>query len=217
MNRRLQIRTIALVFLLTVASPLLSFAEEAYKQGENYIVLDQRVRTRDSNKIEVVEIFWYGCPHCYHFEPLVKQWKKSLPEDVDFWQSPAMWNAAMQVHAQAFFTAAALGVAEKLHDPLFTTLVVERKRLTNETEIEDLFADYGVDRKQFQKTFSSFSVTSQVKQADARARSYKISGTPEIVVNGKYRVTAGLAGGQAEMLKVVDYLINKEREQLTAR
>ena len=120
----------------------------------------------------------------------------------------------MTLHAQAFFTAAVLGVSEKLHDPLFTSLVVERKRLASPAEIEDLFADYGVAREDFKKTFSSFSVNSQVKQAGARARSYKISGTPELVVNGKYRITARLAGGQPQMLKVADFLINQERENL---
>ncbi len=123
----------------------------------------------------------------------------------------------MKVHAHAFFAAKALGVQDTLHEPLFTALVVDRKRLANQDEIEDLFADYGVDREAFKKVFKSFSVTSQVKQADARARSYKITGNPEVVVNGKYRVTARLAGGQAQMLEVVDYLINKERALLAAK
>ncbi len=182
--------------------------------GKNYVVLDQPVRTRDSSKVEVVEMFWYGCGHCYNFEPLIKQWKKRKPDYVDFQQSPAMWNATMKTHAAMFFTAEVLGVMDKLHDPIFTSMNVERKRLANAGEIEDLFADYGVDREEFRKTFKSFSVNSMVKQADARARSYKISGTPEIVVNGKYRISARLAGGQAQMLKVVDFLVEKERALL---
>ena len=205
---------LALLFNSTV------YAEDAgteqYEAGKHYQVLNQPVRTRDSNKIEVVELFWFGCPHCYHFEPLLKAWKQKQQADVDFWQSPAMWNERMKVHAQVFFTAKALGVEEKLHEPIFTSLVVERKQLTNPTEIEDLFANYGVDREEFKKTFKSFGVISQVKQADARARSYQLTGTPELVVNGKYRVTAGMAGGQAEMLKVVDFLVAKERAAMAA-
>lgn len=207
-----------LVFLLILLTPLMASAQPAkFVAGTNYHVLETPVRTRDSGKIEVVEVFWYGCSHCYHFEPLIKQWKKGLAADVDFWNSPAMWNGAMKLHAQAFYTAEALGVAEKLHEPLFTTLVVERKRLANPDDIEDLFADYGVDREAFKKTFKSFSVNSKVKQADARARSYKISGTPELVVNGKYRVTAKLAGGQKQMLDVANFLIAKERAQLLTK
>lgn len=190
--------------------------DEKYQAGIHYDLLPQPVRTRDATKIEVVELFWYGCPHCYHFEPLVKQWKKTLSDDVDFWRSPAMWNPRMKIHAQAFFTAESLGVLDKLHNPLFTSLVVERKRLDKPEEIEDLFASYGVDREAFRKTFNSFGIVSQVKQADARARSYRISGTPELVVNGKYRISAGKAGGQEEMLQVADFLIKKERKATLA-
>ena len=221
MNRLLRIRPIALagliVALLPALLPLIASAQpDKYVAGKNYMLLDNPVRTRDSSKIEVVEVFWYGCIHCYHFEPLIRQWKKRQADDVDFWQSPAIWNKPMELHARAFYTAKALGVLDKLHEPLFTALLVDRKRLVNTGEVEDLFADYGVERSDFQKEVKSFSVNSQVRQADARARSYKISGTPEVIVNGKYRVTAGLAGGQPQMLDVIDFLIDKERAQLAA-
>jgi len=192
-------------------------AAKAYVAGKDYEVLDQPVRTRDSKKIEVVEVFWYGCHHCYNFEPLVERWHKLQAEDVDFWQSPAIWNGVMQLHAQAFYTASALGVSEKMQMPLFTTLAVEGKRLGNQEAIADLFAAYGVNKDEFNKVFNSFGVKSQVKQADARARSYKISGTPEVVVNGKYRVTTAAAGGQPEMLEVVDFLVAKERAAMAAQ
>lgn len=196
---------------------LLPFANGAdnYVAGQHYEVLEQPVRTRDKSKVEVVEVFWYGCGHCYQFEPLVSAWKKTIAADVDFWQSPAVWNANMKTHAKMFFTAKALGVMDKLHMPLFTAMNVEGKRLANPKEIAALFADYGVDAAKFDKTFNSFSVTSQVNQADARARSYKITGTPEIVVNGKYRVSARQAGTQAKMLEVVEFLVEKERALLS--
>lgn len=191
-------------------------AAEQFIAGVHYDVLPQPLRTRNSDKIEVVEVFWYGCPHCYHFEPLVNNWKKKQADDIDFWRSPAMWNSLMKVHAQAFYAAKALGVLDKVHEPLFTSLVVERKRLGSAEELADLFAGYGVDKDKFISTFNSFGVVSQVKQADARARSYGITGTPELVVNGKYRVSSGKAGGQAEMLDVVDFLVNKERQAAAA-
>ena len=216
------------IFCLTLAMSMTALAaglgdshqgqqSKHYVAGKDYIVLDTPVRTRDRSKVEVVEVFWYGCSHCSTFDPIITAWKKRQAEDVDFWLSPAIWNGAMKLHAQAFFTAKALGVGEKLHKPFFSALLVERKKLNNPGQIEDFFARYGVPRKDFQKTFKSFSVNSQVKQADARARSYKVAGTPEIVVNGKYRVTAGLAGGQAQMLNVIDFLVNKERALLAAQ
>ncbi|MGK0442570.1 MAG: thiol:disulfide interchange protein DsbA [Pseudohongiellaceae bacterium] len=209
--------TIMLSVIAMLVIPQGVIAADEYEAGKSYIILDQPVRTRDSSKVEVVEVFWYGCGHCFNFEPLLKQWQKKLSADVDYWQSPAMWNGPMKTHAQMFFTAKSLGVLEKLHMPIFTAMNVERKRLGDIAEIEQLFADFGVDREEFRKTFNSFSITSQVKQADARARSYKVSGTPEMVVNGKYRVTGGLAGGQPEMLKVVDYLVKMERAKLAAK
>jgi len=209
------IRTLSLLVCLLLVPAFAS--AQSYVAGTHYDVLDQPVRTRDASKVEVVEVFWYGCSHCYSFEPIVQQWKKTVAGDVDFWSSPAMWNNTMKLHAQAFYTAKALGVLDQLHLPLFTTLLVERKRLSSQGQIAELFTDYGVDREAFDKTFGSFSVVSQVKQADARARSYKVSGTPEVIVNGKYRVSAGKAGGQADMMKVVDFLVSLERANLASR
>lgn len=215
--------SMAVTLMLLLGNSLMAVSDEAsatagkgqeYIAGTHYDVLDTPIRTRDNSKVEVVEVFWYGCSHCYHFEPLVAQWKKQQADDVDFWQSPAIWNNTMKLHAKAFYTAKALGVADKLHTPLFTTLVVERKNLGSKGQIGKLFTSFGVDRDKFDKAFDSFGVNSQVTQADARARSYKISGTPEMVVNGKYRVGAKKAGGQKEMLEIVDYLVAKERAML---
>lgn len=207
-----------MVFVLALTGPLACSADSPaqYQEGKNYQLLPQPVRTRSPDKIEVVEVFWYGCSHCFHFEPMVEAWASQQADDVDFWQSPAMWNGAMKMHAQAFYAARAMGLSEELHQPLFNALNLERKRLVKKDEIEEFFVSHGADRDKFRKTFDSFGVKSQVSQADARARSYQISGTPELIVNGKYRVTARLAGGQANMLKVVDFLIEQERKQRAA-
>jgi len=217
MQRKFQIHTVVLSILLISSFALFAKAEDQFVAGKHYQLLEQPVRTRDSSKVEVVEVFWYGCSHCYSFEPLVQQWKRNQSDDVDFWQSPAIWNNSMETHARMFFTAKSLNVFDQVHEPIFAMMNVERKRLTDTDDIEDIFSDFGVDREKFRKTFTSFSVNSQVKQANARARSYKISGTPELVVNGKYRVSGREAGGQTEMLQVVDFLINKERENLSSQ
>ena len=205
--------------LLALLAPLLACAQDErnFVEGTHYQRLPQEMRVRDATKIEVVEVFWYGCVHCFHLEPLIAKWKNKAGDDVDFWRSPAMWNERMAVHAQAFYAAQALGKLEELHTPIFTALNVERKKLADATEIGKFFAKYGVGETEFNKAFNSFGVGSSVRQADARARSYKITGTPEIVVNGKYRVSARDAGGQAEMLKVVDFLVEIERAQIAVK
>lgn len=184
---------------------------DEYKAGTHYEVLPAPVATRDKNKIEVVELFWYGCPHCFTFEPMLKNWASKLDDDVDFHQIPAVWNKTMDLHARAFFTANALKVLDKVHEPFFKALNVERKRLNNKESIANFFAQFGVEKAAFEKTFNSFGINSQVKLAESRASSYRMQGTPEMVVNGKYRIAGSLAGSHENMLKVANFLIEKER------
>lgn len=194
-----------------------ALAQQSYEAGKDYAVLETPVRTRDANKVEVVEVFWYGCGHCYNFEPIIKGWKETIADDVDFYRSPAMWGGPMKLHAQAYYAALALKVLDKVHTPLFVTLNVERKKLNTPESIAELFADYGVDQDKTLKTLKSFGVLSQTRQADARARSYKITGTPEVVVNGKYRVSGKMAGGQQQMIAVINYLIEQERSMMVPK
>lgn len=190
---------------------------EKYQAGKHYQVLDNPVRTANPDKIEVTEVFWYGCGHCYHFETPLKPWVAALADDVAFVKSPAMWHKTMELHARAYYAAKALGVEDQLNLPLFEALNVRKQKLDSESEIKALFEANGVDGAKFDKVFNSFGVTGQVRQADARARSYRISGTPELVVEGKYRISARDAGGQAEMLDVASFLIEKERAARAAQ
>ncbi len=198
------------LFAALVLSVQAVHAEE-YIAGKHYEVLPQPVATRDKNKVEVVELFWYGCGHCFTFEPMLSTWAKQLPEDVDFHQVPAVWNKTMELHAKAFFTANALKVLDKTHQAFFNALNIERKRLNTQDSIGQFYAQFGVDKATFDKTFNSFGINSQVKLAESRATSYRMQGTPEIVVNGKYRVAGALSGSHENMLKVARFLVEKER------
>ena len=208
------IKRLLLSLSLLVFVPLLALAEDTapdYIEGTHYDLITPAVRTANPDKIGVSEFFWYGCGHCYTFEPMVEQWKKSLPDDVDFRGSPAIWNAAMELHARAYYTADVLNVLDTMHTVLFQAMNVDRKRLSSEGEIAALFTANGVAAEDFTKAFSSFGVSSQVRQANARARAAKISGTPALMVNGKYHISTRKAGSQADMLKVAEFLLEKER------
>ncbi len=202
--------SLSLAFLL----PVVACAEDTtqdYVEGTHYDLISPAVRTAEADKIEVAEFFWYGCGHCYTFEPMIVQWKKTLADDVDFRGSPAMWNAQMELHARAYYAAEALGVLDAMNPVLFQAMNVDRKRLSSQAEIAELFAANGVAEADFDKAFNSFGVSSQVRQASARARAAKITGTPALMVNGKYHVSTRKAGSQANMLKIAEYLIAKER------
>jgi thiol:disulfide interchange protein DsbA len=151
---------------------------------------------------------------------MVKAWNKKLAADVDFYRLPVIWNSATELHARAFYTAQALGALDKLHDPLFSAMNEQGNQLSSEDALAKLFGNYGISADQFAKAFNSFGVTSQVNQAKARTLSYRIEGTPELIVAGKYRVTGKALGGDgateqtmhAKMLLVADYLIEQERK-----
>lgn len=208
------VRRYFLVQCTVVAFALLGLSgfanAQTYEEGTHYDVIKPAVRVGASDEVVVTEFFWYGCGHCYTFEPLLEVWQKTLPEGVTLQGSPAMWNGAMQLHAKAYYVAEALGVMDTLHPAIFNAMHVQRLRLGTPGSVRELFVANGVSGEDFDKAFDSFGINSQVRQADARARSAKITGTPSLMVNGKYLISASKAGSQANMLKVADFLIQKE-------
>lgn len=206
-----------MLLFIGMSLSVLACAEEeepakAFKPGTHYDVLPVAVPTRNPEKIEVVELFWYGCPHCYNFDPILQKWAKELPEHVDFWHSPAAFNDTWKLHAQAYYTFKALKIADKMHQPFFDALVKERRQLNSPEAIADFVASNGGDREQFLKAFYSFSVKSQTAQAEKRGMSYRATGVPALIVNGKYRIASTVPGGFEGMLEIADFLIAKERK-----
>lgn len=207
------VAVIASVFLTSPAFAKNPQSSPVYREGVHYHVLPEPTAVEPSDKIEVTEVFWYGCGHCFQFEPRVLEWKKDLPEDVDFVQLPAMWNRLMEAHARAFYTAKQLGVLEEVNQDIYDALNIDRKRLESAEEVAALFAESGVDKEQVTKVFGSPAATAFLKEADAKARAYQITGTPQLIVGGRYRVEASQAVPQGEMFKVVDFLIGKIRAE----
>ncbi|MDF1643549.1 MAG: thiol:disulfide interchange protein DsbA/DsbL [Pseudomonadales bacterium] len=213
MQLKLNNHVFALFTILTLLlSPMLS--AETYQAGVHYVEVPVQKNVARSDKIQVTEFFWYGCPHCFDFDPIVREWQATLADDIVFTHSPSMWNKPMRLHARAYYTATALGVLDKVHTPLFDAMDSQDPGLQSKAEIAKIFEEQGVDTEEFNKTFDAFGTITKVKQADRRARSLRISGVPSMVVNDKYRVTAGMVKTYDEMIKVVDYLIEKERSLL---
>ena len=196
------------VIVMMVSSAI--FAQDEWREGEHYDLIKPEVRMATSDKVVVTEFFWYGCGHCYTFEPMLEAWKQSMPGNMVLEPSPAMWNGAMQLHAQAFYTAQVLGVLDTMHSKIFSAMHTQRQRLGNKESIRELFVANGVSEDEFNQAFDSFGVGSQVRQADARARAAKITGTPALMVAGKYLISARKAGSQANMIKIAEFLADKE-------
>ncbi|MBT5824628.1 MAG: thiol:disulfide interchange protein DsbA/DsbL [Gammaproteobacteria bacterium] len=192
------------------------FAQPArYIEGTHYVALDAPVRTVDPNKIEVVEIFWYGCTHCYSFEPLIENWEANAAEDVAFVRSPGMWNAMMQTHAQLYYTSVELGVFEETHNEIFDEILLRANYLQSEAAAKDYFTGKGVSGADFDAAWNSFTVTSAVNRANTNMRDYGVRSTPNLIVNGKYRIVTNQAvPTQTDMLEVVDYLVEMERSNM---
>lgn len=183
----------------------------AYEAGVHYAELPVPIKTGDRDKIEVAEYFSYGCPHCYQFDPMISAWHDQLAADVDFTRTPATWNKDYQVYAQTYYAADALGVLDDIHVPLFNAIHNQRRRLNQPQAMAEFFAEMGVDPLAFARTYNSFGVRASTQQGDAKGRAYRSTGVPAIIVNGKYRIEGSMAGSNANMLRIADFLIDKER------
>ncbi|MFT6625322.1 MAG: thiol:disulfide interchange protein DsbA [Cycloclasticus sp.] len=206
-------------FLLLMAFCLASYASMGYSEervqfaeGVDYQLIKPSQPTDDPNRIEVVEIFWYGCPHCNYFEPSLGPWVKAAPKDVNFYRLPAVFNDQWEVHARAYFAAEILNVLDKSHDDLFHALHVEHKVLNTLKKLAKFYTQYGVDEKLFEKTYRSFVVNTKIARSKDMVGRYGVNGVPAIVVEGKYLVTGSMAKSYENMIKIMDYLVEKERK-----
>jgi len=185
-----------------------SFLVKAESVG--YETLSPAQPTQNPAKIEIIEFFWYGCPHCYAFEPLLEKWKKNLPANVEFIRLPAAFNELWSKHAKAYYTAEALGIVEKIHADFFEAIQSGKEKLDTEASLAAFFAAHGVTEGQFKEAYNSFAVDSKMRQAPLMASRYGITGVPAIIVNGKYKTNGTLAGSHEKMIEVMDKLIKEE-------
>jgi thiol:disulfide interchange protein DsbA len=182
-----------------------------FQLGTHYNRLSPTQPTSSSpDKVEVAEIFWYGCPHCFAFDPYLKKWIASKPDYVSFVRIPAVWNPLLRLHARAFYTAEELGKGAEMHDPLFNEIHMNGNPLDTEDKLRDFFGKFGVDATAFKNAFDSFAVHTKLERADELNRRYQIKSVPTIVVNGKYTTDAGMAGGYDELFALVNELAAAE-------
>ena len=192
----------------------LGLAHAQPKAGAEYRELSTPQPTDAAGKIEVLEFFWYGCPHCYNFEPVLESWVKKLPKDTQFRRVPAMFNDEYAQAARAYYALEAIGEAERLHKALFDAVHTgSRLRVANEAALTEWLGKQGVDTKQFAAAYRSFSVEGKLKRAAQLTQAYKIEGVPTMAVNGRYVVVTDNVKSFEQLLAVSDYLIDQTRKK----
>lgn len=187
-------------------------ADDAYRQGRHFDAISPAVDTAvEGDRIEIVEMFWYGCPHCYQFEPVIDGWLEHKADNIEFVRVPAVFARNWETHARAYYAAEQLGVLGQSHKALFDALHRDRKRLFTEDALAEFFTRFGVSADDFRAAYNSFDVDKKTRRAISLTRRYGIGGVPAIIVNGKYRAsTTQTDGSYEELLKVADFLAAKE-------
>lgn len=204
MNKREFLKSSAKVAAISSVSAagIITYAQAQALQG--YKLVTPAIATRDAAKVEVLEYFWFGCPHCFAFEPSINKWAAEKPDHVDFVREAPPLNPGWEPHSRAFYAAEIMGVTEEFFDPMFNGIHVDRRPLRNPDSIAKFAGELGIDADKFRKTMDSFAVNTRINQAMEKARASRITGVPSIVINGKYLTGGSLAGSHDGILRVID-------------
>ena len=195
--------------LITLIIPAVAFAE--FDEGIEYRLLSNQPPVAKDKPVEVTEFFWYGCPHCYQFEPYIKKWLESKPADVKFVKVPATFNKPAKFHAYVFYALDLMGEADRLMDVIFEAMHKKGNRLADQKAVEALLADNGVDITNFRKAMKSFNVDSKVKRATDQFRKYGLRGVPSMAVSGRF--VSNEVKNYQELIKVTDHMIQLARDE----
>jgi thiol:disulfide interchange protein DsbA len=177
-----------------------------------YMLKYDSTHGRFQGKVEVIEFFWYGCPHCFDFDPEIMAWEKRQAKDVVFRQVPIAFREELMPHSQLFYALEALGKSN-LNSKVMFAMHRENKRLLNENDIADWVASQGVDRNAFLAAYRSFAVVSKARAARQMGEAYRIDGVPTVAIQGKYITSPSIAGTRAKAIAVMDHLVDKVRKE----
>jgi thiol:disulfide interchange protein DsbA len=206
--------------LFVVASVTAGAADPApvttWEAGKNYFLIEPPQPTATGNKVEVLEVFSYACPHCAHFQPYAEQIRQALPDYAVFGYMPAIFRPDWEPYARAFYTAQSLGILDQTHQALFDALHRDHLPLRSIDDLATFYAQHGADKARFLAASGSFEVESKVSRAREMVKAYGVDGTPTVVVNGKYRITGQSAGGYPQLIALVGELVKKEHDAASA-
>jgi thiol:disulfide interchange protein DsbA len=199
-----------LLLVLTSFACSISLSNAAgFTEGKEYKLVDQPA-TPAGDKVEVLEFFWYGCPHCFSFEPYIKRWLDKKPANVEFVRIPAVFRPDWKVQARTYYALEQLGSLEKLHGKIFEEIHKNRKHLNTLDEMTSFLVSQGVDKQAFTDAYNSFAVDGSLRKSVKKQSAYNITGVPTVIINGKYMTSGSMAGTYDKLLEVMDYLVAQE-------
>ena len=196
---------------LVLALPACAQPVEKFQAGKHYYAIDPVQPTSSGDKIEVLEVFMYTCPHCYDLEPYLTKWKATAPADVAYSAFPAAWNEPVEAFARAFYAAETLGILDKSHEKFFAAIHKEHLPLRSLDDIAQWYTQFGVTKEAFLSASNSFAVNTKINRSKAMVPRWGVEGTPAVIVNGKYRFDVSSAGGHQNIAELIDFLVAKER------
>ena len=202
--------------LVLLFLPLSAMAAE---EGFEYQAISPPValsQGEDSGKVEVIEMFFYGCPHCFRAEPMINKWLKTKPDFVNFNRMPAIFRDSWEPLARAFYVAKALGVLDRIHEPLFSSIHIKQQKTFSKDAIRAFFVSQGISGTDFDKSYNSFQVANQIARARDLGKRFKIQGVPSFIVDGQWRTNGTMAGGLENVPEVLNTLIRQQAAKQTS-
>lgn len=195
-----------------LGASLLSWTGTANAAG--YEMISPAQNTSAPDKVEVLEFFWLGCPHCYSFEPDILAWEKDMPENVVFVREAPPLNKSWEQHSRGFYAAQLMGKEQEFVDAMFKAIHEDKQRMRKPGDIAELAATLGMDEDKFLKTMKSFAVETKLRRSIQLAKGAGITGVPSVIINGKYRTGAQLAGGNKGIINVINETVEVEKKAM---
>ena len=210
-NNMKKITALTSVIALAIFVFFANTSQAEFVAGKNYLVLDKPVETETGDQIEVRELFWYFCPHCFSVHPKLEEWSKTMDSSAQLVLQPAVFPGR-EFGSTFYYVLEELGELERLHSSLYNAIHVQKLNLKTQQDFVTWLSLNGVDEDKANKVFKSFPVKVAVNKAKANTYKYRITGVPVFIVNGKYTVNATSAGSEEKIFEVIDYLIQKEKQ-----
>jgi thiol:disulfide interchange protein DsbA len=200
-----------LLSLLFVAAAGAANAQE-FQEGVHYQLIDPAQPTSEASTIEVVEVFSYMCPHCASFQPFIESWLETAPENVSFSRIPVVFRASWEPFARLYYTAEAMDALDDIHQALFDALHKERRQFRSNDDLADFVAEQSdeISRDDFVKLSKSFGIETRLRRSMTQVQRFGVDATPTVIINGKYRATATMAGSVNRLLELMTYLVDLE-------